>query len=227
MIALQLMVHIVNTRKGEYSNYSYMIEDCEDKTIILIDPSWDSSVYEMCIEDRKLRVAAVLLTHSHRDHTNLANFFAEKYHVPVYMSSIEAEEYGFRCENLHMIDNEEVLKINQIPVSCMLLPGHTKGSMGYLIDDNFFVGDVIFYEGCGMCTYGEQSIHDMYESIQKIINTCTENYKIYSGHVYYKMVGQQLGDIMKDNMSMILSQDDFFVRQKALQNSNMILTEQL
>lgn len=48
-----------------------------------------------------------------------------------------------------------------------------------------------------------------------------------SGHVYYQMVGQQLGDIKKDNLCMILSQDEFYVHQKELQSKKLFLTEQL
>ena len=224
---MQILVHIVNTRKGQYSNYNYIIEDIEYKTAILIDPSWDAGSYEEFIRDKGLCLEAVLLTHSHSDHTNLAGYFARKYNIPVYMSENEVIEYGFWCENLHMVNDEQILKIKNISVFCMLLPGHTKGSMGYLIEDKLFVGDVIFYEGCGMCTYGEQSIMDMYESIQRIVKICTEKHKIYSGHVYYQMVGQQLGDIKKDNLCMILSQDEFYVHQKELQSKKLFLTEQL
>jgi glyoxylase-like metal-dependent hydrolase (beta-lactamase superfamily II) len=195
--------------------------------MILIDPSWNASAYEEHMMNNGLRLTAVLLTHSHRDHTNLATYFADKYQIPVYMSSVEVKEYGFCCENLHVLNDGQVLTIDNISVLCILLPGHTKGSMGYLIKDNFFVGDVIFYEGCGMCTYGERSIHDMYQSIQKIINLCTDSYKIYSGHVYYKMVGQKFGEIKEDNLCMILSQDDFFNHQRVLQEKETVLTEQL
>ncbi len=224
---MQILVHIVNTREGQFSNYSYIIEDVNNKSAILIDPSWDASVYEQFVRDNRLCLEAVLLTHSHKDHTNLAEYFAKKYNIPIYMSEAEIIEYGFCCENLHMVSDEQILLFKNISVSCMLLPGHTKGSMGYLIDDKLFVGDVIFYEGCGMCTYEDQSIKDMYKSIQRIINTCTEKHRIYPGHVYYKMVGQQLGDIKKDNICMLLSQEQFYVHQKDLQGRELPFTEQL
>ena len=177
---MEIIIHVVNTRRRQFSNYCYLVEEVESRKAILIDPSWNEAVFEKIIK-------AVSYTHFDGNILNLAN----------------------------------------IPIRCILTAGHTRGSMSYLIGENLFVGDTIFYEGCGKCTYGEESINQMYNSIQKIIAIGTDKYRIYSGHVYNKMVGQALGNIKRDNICFLLNKHQFMAYMMNQLEKDIFSTKQL
>ena len=224
---MEIIIHVVNTRRRQFSNYCYLVEEVESRKAILIDPSWNEAVFEKIIKEQGIKLEAVLLTHSHVDHTNLANYFAVTFDVPVFISQIEVVSYNFQCNNLQCIFDGNILNLANIPIRCILTAGHTRGSMSYLIGENLFVGDTVFYEGCGNCTYGEESINQMYNSIQKIIAIGTDKYRIYSGHVYNKMVGQALGNIKKDNICFLLNKHQFMAYMMNQLEKDIFSTKQL
>lgn len=97
------------------------------------------------------KVKTVLLTHSDGDHTAALSLFEN---AEVYLSqqeealltgetsrfflfgnSIDTEEYK-------LLNDQEEFSIENTSIKCFLVPGHTPGSMCYLINDKYlFVGD--------------------------------------------------------------------------------------
>ena len=191
---MEIIIHVVNTRRRQFSNYCYLVEEVESRKAILIDPSWNEAVFEKIIKEQGIKLEAVLLTHSHVDHTNLANYFAVTFDVPVFISQIEVVSYNFQCNNLQCIFDGNILNLANIPIRC---------------------------------TYGEESINQMYNSIQKIIAIGTDKYRIYSGHVYNKMVGQALGNIKRDNICFLLNKHQFMAYMMNQLEKDIFSTKQL
>jgi Zn-dependent hydrolases, including glyoxylases len=95
------------------------------------------------------RVSAVFLTHSDRDHSGGATAFeaAKKYiaraelplldgRVPRHGRRIYNKALPFDCEALE--DGQE-LRIGGATVSCIATPGHTPGSMSFLVNGRILV----------------------------------------------------------------------------------------
>jgi hydroxyacylglutathione hydrolase len=68
-------------------------------------------------------------------------------------------------------------------------PGHTPGSICYLIGDNLFSGDVLFYEGCGICP-DIASAHTMFASLERLKTLLRPETRVYPGHCYGMPPGQ-------------------------------------
>lgn len=218
---VEYKIHQINTHNAKFSNYCYLIEDLNNKKAVLIDPAWEQERFESLIEKDHVHLEAVLLTHSHIDHINLADYFSEKYQVNVYISRKEADTYGFSCPNLNYLNHGDELNIWDLTIKCFLIPGHTQGSMCFQLGNNLFVGDTIFYEGCGKCNYSNRSIKEMYESIQFIKCNFSDDTYVFSGHVYYMSTGQQLEQIKRNNYSFFLDESKFVEYQR-----NMLLRVQ-
>ena len=210
---MKLKLNIVETDNGQFFNKSYIVENLENRTAVIVDPAWNPAEYEKIIQDHRLEPKTILLTHSHIDHVNLVDYFSSNYHSEVYISETEAACYGFSCGNLHLIHDRDLIDADGINVKCFLMPGHTRGSMIYEIGYNLFVGDTIFYEGCGICNHSRDSLEDMFESIQKIKRIFADTCKVYPGHVYFKEVGQPLGELKRDNFSFFLEKKEFIAYQ--------------
>jgi len=99
------------------------------------------------------QVTAVLLTHTDGDHVAALSLFknaevylskqeeqlltGEKYRFLFFGNTIEAKEYT-------LIEDQQIFNIGNLKIQGILTPGHTVGSMCYLIDGKYlFVGDAL------------------------------------------------------------------------------------
>lgn len=170
---------------GHVNNYMYLISNPECKEGIIIDPAWELEKILNNIEDGKIKLKGILLTHSHQDHTNLADVLSRKYKCPVYMSKKEIEYYNFKCSNLVAVKDKEKIIIAGMKCTSILTPGHTAGGMCYKIGNSLFTGDTIFIRSCGFCNCRGSNPNEMFESIQKIKQFAENGIQIYPGH-YFK-----------------------------------------
>lgn len=87
-------VYTIRTTRLNYVNYCYIVRDKETKQILVVDPSWQLDKLEEVLNKLGGEVSTILLTHSHYDHTNLANDLYLKYQ-PKYNSVQEQRSYKF------------------------------------------------------------------------------------------------------------------------------------
>ncbi len=104
------------------------------------------------IDPKKVR--HVLLTHSDRDHVGgLAAFPDAKVYLPkaelAMLDHTTPRFFGFMYNKPlpvkpELLDDDEILTIGNTSIKCLSTPGHTAGSMSYLINDSILVvGDIL------------------------------------------------------------------------------------
>ena len=160
----------------------------------------------------------ILLTHSHFDHVNLADALSKKYDSPVLMSRIEIDFYRFNCNNLLAIEDSTPFSFGHSRVLPILTPGHTKGSLSYLIGENLFSGDTLFCEGCGICQGLGADPDAMFESISFLKHQLPLETRIYPGHSYHEAPGKPFSYLMKNNIYLQLDSREHFVRFRMRHN---------
>ena len=96
---------IVELKVGNVNNCTYIVINLINNECIIIGPAWDLDRINRHIHDLNIMPKGIMLTHSHRDHTNLADELAVKYEIPVYMSKKEIEYYEFICSNLYQLED--------------------------------------------------------------------------------------------------------------------------
>ncbi|MBP9691774.1 MAG: MBL fold metallo-hydrolase [Alphaproteobacteria bacterium] len=219
---MSINVFPIKVTRFLFKNYCYLVMHSETKEAVLIDPAWEMDKIEeqLKIHDGKLK--AVLLTHHHIDHVNLAESFAQKYGVPVRMSKIEIEEYGFFCSNLIPVDHPEPLVFGELSLRPFFTPGHTKGAICYFIEDNLFTGDTLFIEGCGICTGKGACPSQMFDSLYYLKNTLPQTTRIYPGHSFGKEPGQPFHDLLENNIYLHFKNRDQFIAFRMRPNQKRI-----
>ncbi len=167
---------------GKISTNCYIVSNGD--TLIIIDPADECDrILSLC----NACPAGIFLTHGHFDHIGAVDEIKSKYpDVPVYIGCGDVEMIRDPHKNgsvslvnnevvLHSdvtaIESEQPIKIGEITVEPIFVPGHSKGGVCYKIDNYLFSGDIIF-EGAG---YGRTdiyggSLHSLYSSIKKILN---------------------------------------------------------
>lgn len=207
----QTQVFMIRTRRAGIINYNYLLADLPTREVVFIDPSWEYEKLKMAVDNIRGHVKAVLLTHSHIDHTNLTEQFAEEYNAQVFMGRKEIMDYQFSCKNLTALENGDIIHFGESSLQCIDTPGHTSGSVCYHTDGMLFTGDTIFMEGCGICECPGGSPEDMYDSILKIKSMIQEDCRIYPAHSYGMPVGGLFEDVKKNNIYFNIREKKYFV----------------
>lgn len=148
----------------------------ERRPVIVIDPGEAEPVRDWLSRNGS-RIAAILLTHHHPDHTAGAAELAREYAAPF---------YGPGSEKIRGVDHPlsggETLDIDGVGrIEVIAVPGHTQGHLAYHWEDALFSGDTLFAGGCGRLFEGNAK--QMSESLSRLArladSTC-----VYCGHEY-------------------------------------------
>lgn len=202
---------ILQVESFHFINYSYILKEKEHNNFIVIDPAWEIAKYLEILKNCDTKVS-ILLTHSHYDHVNLVQQLCDLYDCRVFISKQEQEYYNVDFDNLVIISDEIPFVINSLTVEPFFTPGHTKGSLCYLIQDCFFAGDTLFYEGVGSCDSYGSNHEDLFYSIQRLKQKLKPNYFIYSGHSFGQFVGKPYYDILNQNISLQIENKESFLK---------------
>lgn len=158
-------------------NYIWLIQAPNSQQVLIVDPGEAKPVLD-ALSQHQLSPTALLITHGCHDHIDGIIPLLEHYDLPIYGSDKED------IPNLtHAVTENEQLHIDEhFPTITVLeLPGHTKGHIAFLVEDNLFCGDTLFGAGCGRIHSG--TAEQLYTSLQKIAQLPPKT-KIYCAHEY-------------------------------------------
>ncbi|AZS14163.1 MBL fold metallo-hydrolase [Paenibacillus lutimineralis] len=212
----------IKTQCMTFVNYSYLGIDKSSLKAFVVDPSWDVSQLVHKLKLHNASLEAVLLTHSHFDHTNMVNKLEMLYQPTVYLSKTEAEYYRYHCTRLRTVEDMDIIRVGDTPITCLLTPGHTPGSVCYWGGDNLFSGDTVFIEGCGICDSEGGSAEDMYYSIQRLIQLIPANVRVYPGHSFGEPPGREMSYLYKKNLYFQIDDINHFVKYRNRKSNSKI-----
>ncbi|MDD4993988.1 MAG: MBL fold metallo-hydrolase [Paludibacter sp.] len=153
-------MHVLETRQVTKDVYSikdsfvnmFLVQD-SDK-YVAVDAGADVATIRKELKTLKIdssKVVAVFLTHGDGDHTAALSMFKE---AKIYLSKDEEQMINGKTAKMMFIHNsisrkdytlledQQLLKVGNTTVKSIITPGHTPGSMSYLINDSLlFVGD--------------------------------------------------------------------------------------
>ncbi len=207
---LELQLFKVN--QPPFKNYCYLVH--KNKKGVLVDPAWEYEKISSFVSENSIQLKGILLTHSHIDHVNLSEQIALTYGIPVYMSKEEMDYYHFTCPHLTALHNMTRVPFDEISIIPILTPGHTKGSMCYLIDDLLFSGDTLFTEGCGECIGNGANAVDLFNSLSFLKNVLPPDTKIYPGHSFGEEPGKTMDYLSKNNIYFQIDKVEQFVKYR-------------
>jgi glyoxylase-like metal-dependent hydrolase (beta-lactamase superfamily II)/Tfp pilus assembly protein PilF len=129
-----------------YAN-AYVVFSRRTKEAVVIDPAVEDPRIGELVRERGLTVKAILVTHGHEDHAGAAGLYAGLFGAPVCASRIDAKEYAVPADRA--LEDGMVLELDGLAFRVIRTPGHTPGSLCFLIGDHLFSGDTLFKGGIG------------------------------------------------------------------------------
>lgn len=127
-------------------NYIWALHNTAGDCVV-VDPG-DAAPVERFLQDRSLRLRAILITHHHPDHTGGIAALSAAHDVPVYGPDNPAIR-GIT----HHLGDADVLQLDALGLHFEILavPGHTLDHIAYYSADDgiLLCGDTLFHCGCG------------------------------------------------------------------------------
>ncbi len=147
----------------------------------VIDPTYPASKYIEFAKNHDFKITGVIDTHQHADHVSAARELAVQTNAKLYFSA--KEEYEIESERL---DDGTQIQLGSKQIKVIHTPGHTAGSMTYVIDDRYvFSGDILFIESIGrpdLRDKAEEFATALYDTIHNKILTLPQDAKIFPTH---------------------------------------------
>ncbi len=191
--------------KGHLATYSNCYGLLTDKAAIVIDPGKYTLELAQFLKSNADKTRLILITHAHYDHIGGALQLRKETGVKIAIGKNEEFALSDRAFNLsgrftppipahnadYTIEDEEEFSVGDITVKAYETPGHTVGGMCYLIGDNLFSGDMLFYETVGRVDLPGGNINDMKESLDRIMWLFDDEVRVYSGHGEMTTIGHE------------------------------------
>lgn len=160
-------------------NYSYLIEDTQDKTCVVVDPA-EAGPVNAEIERLGLRPVMLWNTHHHADHIDgNAGVLARAGEIPVFGS---AGDKGRIPQLTQLLKAGDIIEFGGDKVRVLEIPGHTLGHIAYYLPSgHLFSGDLVFGYSCGKVFEG--TMDQMHASVAQVAEL-PDDTLIYCGHEY-------------------------------------------
>ncbi|MCV0366785.1 MAG: MBL fold metallo-hydrolase [Nitrosopumilus sp.] len=158
---IQKPVQIIQVQKIGKGCLSHIV--VSDKQAIVIDPLYPVDKYLDIAKQKNFKIIHVLDTHQHADHISGVRELAKATDAKIHLSKYEG--YGF---DANFLGDADELVFGQSLLRVIHTPGHTPGSLSYLIDEKYvFTGDILFVESIGRPDLRDQAE----EFAQELYNT--------------------------------------------------------
>ena len=156
-------------------NYIWLLHNGQNA--VVVDPG-DAAPVIKTLQQLKLNLCAILITHHHSDHIDGVNALLTYHAAPVFAPSYE--KFSFAHTKLSEGDTINLPEITQ-HFKVMWLPGHTLGHIAYVNDDYLFCGDTLFGAGCGRLFEGTPA--QMLASLQRL-KSLPSSTQVFCTHEY-------------------------------------------
>jgi glyoxylase-like metal-dependent hydrolase (beta-lactamase superfamily II) len=145
---------------------------------VLLDAANEhEKLLELC---QRLNVRRVLETHGHWDHIQAVPQLRDA----GYSVGVTAEDAAMLPSYDEVIEDASVIQIGDVRLHTILTPGHTPGSMCFLVEGSpvLFSGDTLFPGGPGNTTFPGGDFDTIIESIDRRLFTLPEGTLVLPGH---------------------------------------------
>ncbi len=166
---------------------------------VLIDAPENAGKILSAIEKNGAVLKKILLTHGHCDHIDSLAEIAEKTDAEVFIHKFDAgkltDDYGNlseyfsayldapvrHFENANTVSDGDIITQDELEFRVLHTPGHTSGSICYMIEDVMFSGDTLFRGSIGRTDMPDGNYSVLVKTLE-MLTDIPGNYRVLPGH---------------------------------------------
>lgn len=200
-------MHIETYVAGPVQANNYLFCDDKSKEAVLIDCSAYIPKLIKHVRDNDFTVKYILLTHGHFDHILGVNRMKKELNTKAYIHKNDLaltqgmvefmQKYSVPTDDIEnpiidgTLDELENPAVGENPIKIIETPGHTKGSVSYLIGNFLFCGDTMFRKSFGRTDLPGGSFEEIKNSVKNILFNLDGSTSVYTGHGEFTTIGYE------------------------------------
>jgi len=199
---------------GPFQVLTYIVACPQTREAIVIDPAGEEDKLIDLIDTEGLHVKYILNTHGHADHVLGNRKLKDALKAPVCMH--EADDRFFsettvRKESFQELGlpppdpadirfkNGDIIEVGTLKIEVIHTPGHTPGSVCYLVNGNLFSGDTLFVGAAGRTDLIGGSLDNLLESLEIKLIILPGETIVWPGHDYGERPTSTIAREMAEN----------------------------
>jgi hydroxyacylglutathione hydrolase len=190
---------------GSFSAKCYILGSAKTGEGRVVDPGGNADLIIRTIEDSRLKIGTIVLTHGHSDHI-AALYDVQRYtgaavaihqadssvlHGRGEYSMMFGISYKTPSSLDRLLDDNDTVEMGDIRFTVIHTPGHTAGSICLHTANRLFTGDTLVYRGIGTTFTLGSSRSQLVDSIESRLMTLPDDTILYPGHGRQTTIGDE------------------------------------
>lgn len=205
---------ISQVKVGPFEVLSYLVACPDTRLGVIIDPGDEAERLAELAEAEGVRVEYLLCTHGHPDHLQAGPELRERLGAPLalhrdddaFFASAQGraaveKELGLPAPepaDLRLLDGQK-LRVGRLEIEVIHTPGHSPGSVCYLVGGDLFTGDTLFVGDVGRCDLSGGSLEVLLDSLANRLLTLPPETRVWPGHDYGETPASTLAREREEN----------------------------
>lgn len=188
---------LIQIISGRLECNNYLLIQEESREGVLIDCGDDAEKILGVINEHKVHLKGILLTHGHADHIAAAEEISDVFNCPIYIHCGDEPLLKRALYNLSpqvlgkpvviqkevsFLQEDESISVASFDFQVLHTPGHTEGSVCLRLGDFLFTGDTLFEGSIGNEFPPFGNMRKEIESIKNKLFTIADDCVCYPGH---------------------------------------------
>ena len=172
-------------------NTYFIVNDLDEA--VVIDCGENYKLIKQTEEKYGFKIEAVLLTHAHFDHSGIAKKLQDD-GAKIYISVKDApkllnednlsSDFGRKFDYLtadFTFSDGQTINVLGFDFEVIATPGHTDGSVCFVLNNMIFTGDTLFLESVGRTDFRTGNRGELVQSVKRLF-ALNGDYAVYPGH---------------------------------------------
>lgn len=182
----------------------YVLRRRDAERCLLVDPGLQAEAVLRHLAERRLRCDAILVSHGHPDHVAGIPAVQAEHHCPAAIHPADrpllAHVAGFPGVPRDLppptcaddLSDGQVMEWQELQIAVLHTPGHTLGSVSFLIGPDLLSGDTLFQRGVGRTDLPGGSFETLLFSIRNRLYTLPPATAVRPGHGPATTIGEEM-----------------------------------
>lgn len=198
-------MEVIKKSLGQMGTNCYVVWDENTLEAAVIDPGFEDQRINDIINENKLKVKYILLTHGHFDHLGGVNQIKKLTGAKVLIHENDAHCLLDPRRNLSVLagmsmvldpadsylKETETISLGEVVIQVIHTPGHSKGGVCLLAEDQLFAGDTLFNTSIGRTDFADGDLDELLNGIEAKLFILDDATTVLPGHGENTTIGYE------------------------------------